>query len=48
MPALAIAWIMLLGNVDVTAGQFAALGAVTLSGLLLSPHVFRVAKTARS
>ena len=48
MPVVAVAWVMLLGIADVSWGQFAALGAVTMAGLLLSPHVFRVAKTARS
>ena len=48
LPVVAVVWICFLGGVRPDAGHIWATAAVTMAGLILSPHVFRAVKMARS
>jgi len=45
-PVVTVMWICVLGDVSLNAGHVAATAAVTMAGVMLSPHVFRGAKKA--
>ena len=47
MPVVGVLWIWVLGGVSLNAGHVVATAAVTMAGLILSPHVFKEGKKAR-
>jgi drug/metabolite transporter (DMT)-like permease len=47
-PLMAVIWIWTLGAGALDAPQLFAMAAMSAAGLIVSPHVFRAAKTARS